>query len=182
MILAQGSGGPPFAPADHCVHDLFAAQARRTPDAVAFEHDGQTLSYSELAQRAAALTGRLAAHGVSTRATSSPSRRSARSTWSPRSWPCSSPAPPTCRSTRPTPRTGSRSCCPTAGRGCCWCRRACSRSFPGQRGSAGAWRRRGGCGAGGRGSREPGRSGVHPLHLRVHGSAQGRGHAASTPW
>ncbi|MGW0330790.1 non-ribosomal peptide synthase/polyketide synthase [Streptomyces sp. NPDC003011] len=46
------------------VAELFAAQVRRTPDAVALESDTERLTYRELDARAALLAGRLAALGV----------------------------------------------------------------------------------------------------------------------
>ncbi|MCP4659153.1 MAG: AMP-binding protein [bacterium] len=42
-----------------CVHELFAAQAERTPDAVALVSDGHHLSYRELNRRADQLARRL---------------------------------------------------------------------------------------------------------------------------
>ncbi|MEQ1803696.1 MAG: condensation domain-containing protein, partial [Gammaproteobacteria bacterium] len=44
--------------------ELFADQARRTPDAIAAECDGQRLTYAELAARAAAIAVRLRAAGM----------------------------------------------------------------------------------------------------------------------
>ncbi|MFP2931860.1 amino acid adenylation domain-containing protein, partial [Pyxidicoccus sp. 3LG] len=38
-------------PANATVHQLFTAQARRTPNAVAVEHDGRTLTYAQLDER-----------------------------------------------------------------------------------------------------------------------------------
>ncbi|MEY9910141.1 amino acid adenylation domain-containing protein/non-ribosomal peptide synthase protein (TIGR01720 family) [Catenulispora sp. MAP12-49] len=46
------------------VAELFAAQVRRTPDAVALDAVDERLSYRELDARAAALAGRLAARGI----------------------------------------------------------------------------------------------------------------------
>src|SRR5215470_14257095 len=45
-------------PADKCIHELFEAQAARTPDAVAVMHDDRDLTYAELNARA----NRLAHH------------------------------------------------------------------------------------------------------------------------
>ncbi|HZF08424.1 MAG TPA: amino acid adenylation domain-containing protein [Thermoanaerobaculia bacterium] len=47
-----------------CPHQLFAAQAARTPDAVALEMEGDSLTYGELAARARRLARHLAAQGV----------------------------------------------------------------------------------------------------------------------
>jgi amino acid adenylation domain-containing protein len=46
------------------VHGMFAAQAARTPDAIAVEHEGQRLSYRELDAAADALAHTLAARGI----------------------------------------------------------------------------------------------------------------------
>ncbi len=46
------------------IHDLFAEQARRTPDAPALEFDGETLSYRALDARANQLAHDLIEHGV----------------------------------------------------------------------------------------------------------------------
>jgi amino acid adenylation domain-containing protein/non-ribosomal peptide synthase protein (TIGR01720 family) len=51
-------------PADACFHDLFEAQAARTPDAVALVCEEQALTYAELNARANQLAHRLMAHGV----------------------------------------------------------------------------------------------------------------------
>ena len=47
-----------------CVHELFEAQARRTPDAVAVTFEGEALTYRQLDQRANRLARELAARGV----------------------------------------------------------------------------------------------------------------------
>src|SRR5262249_54470370 len=47
-----------------CVHQLFEAQAARTPDAVAAVYDGESLTYAALLRRAKRLSARLRALGV----------------------------------------------------------------------------------------------------------------------
>ena len=49
--------------ANVCVHELFEEQVARTPDAVAVEFGGQSMSYQELNQRADRLHASLACHG-----------------------------------------------------------------------------------------------------------------------
>ncbi|WP_420126422.1 non-ribosomal peptide synthase/polyketide synthase [Longimicrobium sp.] len=51
-------------PADRCIHELFEAQAARTPDAVAVEFEGETFRYRELNERANRLAHHLAGLGV----------------------------------------------------------------------------------------------------------------------
>ncbi len=51
-------------PADLCLHDLVAAQAARTPDAVALRYGEQSLSYAALEQRANTLAHHLRSLGV----------------------------------------------------------------------------------------------------------------------
>ncbi len=50
--------------ADHTLHGLFEAQARRTPEAEAVVHDGRSLTYRELDRKADRLARRLRAIGV----------------------------------------------------------------------------------------------------------------------
>lgn len=51
-------------PADRCVHELFAAQAARTPDAIAVLCDGAALTYAELEARSDAFARHLGRAGV----------------------------------------------------------------------------------------------------------------------
>ncbi|WP_223636166.1 non-ribosomal peptide synthetase [Corallococcus sp. EGB] len=53
----------PF-PEDRCLHTLFEAQARRTPDAVAVRFQGRTLTYAQLDARANQLAHALRRRGV----------------------------------------------------------------------------------------------------------------------
>lgn len=53
-------------PADSCIHDLFEAQVRRTPNAVAVEFEDVQLTYQELNQRANRLAHYLRELGVGT--------------------------------------------------------------------------------------------------------------------
>jgi aspartate racemase len=49
---------------DRCIHEIFEAQAQKTPHAFALAFEGQTLSYAELNRRANQLARRLAAGGA----------------------------------------------------------------------------------------------------------------------
>ncbi|HEX6751379.1 MAG TPA: non-ribosomal peptide synthase/polyketide synthase [Longimicrobium sp.] len=49
---------------DACIHQLFERQAERTPDVVAVEFEGETITYGELNRRANRLAHDLAARGV----------------------------------------------------------------------------------------------------------------------
>ncbi|HEY0019275.1 MAG TPA: amino acid adenylation domain-containing protein [Longimicrobium sp.] len=51
-------------PADRCIHQVFEAQAARTPDAVAVTFEDQSLTYAELNARANRLAHHLVARGV----------------------------------------------------------------------------------------------------------------------
>ncbi|XEN34659.1 non-ribosomal peptide synthetase component F (plasmid) [Ensifer sp. WSM1721] len=51
-------------PSERCIHELFEAQVRRAPDAVALVHDDERLSYGELNARANRLAHHLIALGV----------------------------------------------------------------------------------------------------------------------
>ncbi|HET7464986.1 MAG TPA: amino acid adenylation domain-containing protein, partial [Longimicrobium sp.] len=55
--------GAPY-PAESCIHELFAAQSRRTPRATALVSAGETLAYAELNERANRLAHHLRALGV----------------------------------------------------------------------------------------------------------------------
>ncbi|MGH9945854.1 MAG: amino acid adenylation domain-containing protein, partial [Pyrinomonadaceae bacterium] len=51
-------------PRNRCVHELFEEQVKRTPDAVAVEFEGETLTYSELNSKANQLANYLLSTGV----------------------------------------------------------------------------------------------------------------------
>jgi non-ribosomal peptide synthetase component F len=63
LLTAWGTNDVPY-PAQATVHDLFAAQAGRTPHAVALSGDGDPLTYGELDARANRLAHHLQALGV----------------------------------------------------------------------------------------------------------------------
>jgi amino acid adenylation domain-containing protein len=62
-VLREWSAGP-AAPGGGTLHGLFAAQAARTPDAVAVTSGGDALTYAELDRRAGAVARALRAAGV----------------------------------------------------------------------------------------------------------------------
>ena len=64
QVTGTWSRGEAVAGPGHRLHDLFAAQARRTPEAVALAAAGEELTYRELAALALALARRLAAAGA----------------------------------------------------------------------------------------------------------------------
>ena len=65
---ARGRGGrrhgPAHLPADACLHEVFAPQARPTPDALAVTLDAQALTYRELDERSTMLALYLQQQGV----------------------------------------------------------------------------------------------------------------------
>ena len=61
QVLVEWSGGRALRPAGPCLHDLFAAQAARRPDAVALACGGDALTYAELDRRSDAVARRLRA-------------------------------------------------------------------------------------------------------------------------
>ncbi|HEV2148641.1 MAG TPA: condensation domain-containing protein, partial [Longimicrobiaceae bacterium] len=63
-VLAEWSEGAPAEPGDGCVHERFAAQARRTPDAPAVAFGAERLTYAELDRRADGLARGLRCAGV----------------------------------------------------------------------------------------------------------------------
>ena len=64
QILVEWNRTSAPYPADQCAHELFEAQAARTPDAVALVFEGETMSYAELNRRANQLAHTLQARGV----------------------------------------------------------------------------------------------------------------------
>jgi amino acid adenylation domain-containing protein len=63
LLVEWNATAQPF-PHDVCIHDLIAAQAARTPDAIAVHFEDQQVSYRELDQRADRLAWHLLAIGV----------------------------------------------------------------------------------------------------------------------
>ncbi|MGW1429742.1 amino acid adenylation domain-containing protein [Streptomyces sp. NPDC002431] len=64
MIYVTGAKTLVNHPAHPCVHEAFAAQAARTPDATALLFEQERVDYAQLHARAGALAGRLRAAGV----------------------------------------------------------------------------------------------------------------------
>ncbi|HKH47030.1 MAG TPA: amino acid adenylation domain-containing protein, partial [Thermoanaerobaculia bacterium] len=64
QVLYEHNNAAAAYPSGLCVHELVAAQAAQTPDAVAVSGAGRTLRYGELETLADRLAGRLAALGV----------------------------------------------------------------------------------------------------------------------
>ncbi len=65
QILAEWNETAAAYPLGSCLHELFAAQAERTPDAVAVACQGERVTYSDLLQRSRRIAHRLRALGVS---------------------------------------------------------------------------------------------------------------------
>ncbi|WP_404370386.1 non-ribosomal peptide synthase/polyketide synthase [Corallococcus coralloides] len=63
-VQREWAGGAAPFPEDCCLHTLFEAQARRTPDTVAVRFQGQTLTYAQLDARANQLAQALRRRGV----------------------------------------------------------------------------------------------------------------------
>jgi amino acid adenylation domain-containing protein len=64
MVLDEWNRTAAAYPADRCIHQLFEAQAARTPDAVAVAYLDRALTYAELDARANRLASHLARLGV----------------------------------------------------------------------------------------------------------------------
>ncbi len=64
QVLAEWNATAADYPEEHCLHELFEAQAADTPDAVAVVYAGQRLSYGELNARANRLARHLSGLGV----------------------------------------------------------------------------------------------------------------------
>ncbi|HEX2188744.1 MAG TPA: amino acid adenylation domain-containing protein, partial [Longimicrobiaceae bacterium] len=62
LLAAWSDTARPYP--ERCLHELFAEQAARTPDAAALRHRGRTVSYAELDRRANRLAHHLRARGV----------------------------------------------------------------------------------------------------------------------
>jgi amino acid adenylation domain-containing protein len=64
LVLEEWNRTGAEYPAGACAHELFEAQAERSPDAVALVHEGQALTYRELNARANRLANFLVRRGV----------------------------------------------------------------------------------------------------------------------
>ncbi len=64
MLVEEWNETAAEYPADSCIHELFEAQVRRTPEATALVHARETLSYGELNARANRLAHHLVRLGV----------------------------------------------------------------------------------------------------------------------
>jgi len=64
QLLVEWNGTKTDCPQDLCVHQLFEAQAERTPDAIAIVFEAEQLTYGELNRRANQLAHHLRALGV----------------------------------------------------------------------------------------------------------------------
>jgi len=63
-VQAEWSGSPADHPVEECLHELFAAQVRRAPDATALVFQGCRVSYAQLNQRANRLAHHLVQLGI----------------------------------------------------------------------------------------------------------------------
>ncbi len=63
-VLGEWGSAARVHPSGDCIHDLFAAQARRTPDAVAVVHRGEPMTYAELDRASNRLAHALRGRGV----------------------------------------------------------------------------------------------------------------------
>ena len=52
QLLVEWNDTETDYPKDSCIHELFEAQAERTPEAIAVEFEGKQLTYRELNRRA----------------------------------------------------------------------------------------------------------------------------------
>jgi amino acid adenylation domain-containing protein len=64
LVLEAWNRTEAEVPADRCIHELFQAQAARTPDAVAVRFEDESLTYAELNAGANRLAHHLRGHGV----------------------------------------------------------------------------------------------------------------------
>jgi amino acid adenylation domain-containing protein len=64
LVLEEWNRTAAEYPADRCIHELFEAQAARTPDAVAVRFEDESLTYAELNARANRLAHHLRGRGV----------------------------------------------------------------------------------------------------------------------
>ena len=64
MVVEEWNRTDAEYPADRCIHELFEAQAARTPGAVAVRFEEESLTYAELNERANRLAHHLRGRGV----------------------------------------------------------------------------------------------------------------------
>src|SRR5207302_6688231 len=64
QLLAEWNDTAADYPRGLCLHELVAAQAEKTPNAVAASYEGEDLTYRELLRRARQLAGHLRSLGV----------------------------------------------------------------------------------------------------------------------
>ena len=117
---SSGTRHKPTTRTTHCIHELFEAQVKRTPERTAVRVGATALSYAEL-------DGARHPHGKGTAFAPRGPRRAGRAcassgapTWSPRCWASSRPVPPTCRSILRSQRNGCASW-PRTHNLRCWC-------------------------------------------------------------